>query len=95
MKYAYTGQNSKDPFKHQDQTCRDWQNPGSLSVNLRMKGIDHGSEQKTQNVKRFVSVLNLGVQRRKRNDKALKGTFPFPCPCPNSREKGRRYREIP
>lgn len=51
MKYAYAVQNSKDLFQHQDQTCQDWQNPGSLSVNLRMKGIDHGSEQKTQNVK--------------------------------------------
>lgn len=51
MKYAYAVQNSKDLFQHQDQTCQDWQNPGSLSVNLRMKGIDHGSEQKTQIVK--------------------------------------------
>lgn len=83
MKYAYAVQNSKDIFKHQDQTYAEIGKTQSLSVNLRMKGIDHGSEQKTQNVK-ICLVLNLGVQRRERNDKALKGTFPFLCPCTNS-----------
>lgn len=51
MKHASAVQNSKDLFKHPDQTYAGTGRTQGACVNLRMKGIDHGSEQKPQNVK--------------------------------------------
>lgn len=67
MKYVQAVQNSNDLFKHQIQTSAGTgrlANLGSLYVNLRMKRLDHGSEQKPKTVKICVTPRLWDLKER-------------------------------